>query len=67
MRGVSLGAGGASGGWSPLQVRAGLNPARGSVSPGYVERGSSGVCGGCVVECLVVTMGCGMWRRVLGR
>ena len=61
--GVSLGAGG----WSPLQVSAGLDPARGSASPGYVERGSSGVCGGCVVECLVVTMGCGMWRRVLGR
>ncbi len=40
--GVSLGAGGASGGWSPLQVRAGLDPARRSASPGYVERGSSG-------------------------
>ena len=36
--GVSLGAGG----WSPLQVSAGLDPARGSASPGYVERGSSG-------------------------
>ena len=65
--GVSLGAGGASGGWSPLQVSAGLDPARGSASPGYVERGSSGVCGGCVVGRLAVMMGCGMWRRALGR
>lgn len=34
--------GGPSGGWSPLQAGAGLDPARGSASPGYVERGSSG-------------------------
>ena len=40
--GVSFGAGGSSGGWSPLQAGAGLDPARGSASPGYVERGSSG-------------------------
>ena len=40
--GVSVGAGGSSGGWSPLQAGAGLDPARGSASPGYVERGSSG-------------------------
>ena len=40
--GVSFGAGGASGGWLPLQAGAGLDPARGSASPGYVERGSSG-------------------------
>ena len=40
--GVSFGAGGSSGGWSPLQAGAGLDPARGAASPGYVERGSSG-------------------------
>ena len=40
--GVSVGAGGSSGGWSPLQAGVGLDPARGSASPGYVERGSSG-------------------------
>ena len=40
--GVSVGAGGSSGGWLPLQAGAGLDPARGSASPGYVERGSSG-------------------------
>ena len=40
--GVSLGAGGSSGGWSPLQAGAGLDPARGAASPGYVERGASG-------------------------
>ena len=40
--GVSFGAGGSSGGWSPLQAGAGLDPARGSAFPGYVERGSSG-------------------------
>ena len=40
--GVSVGAGGSSGGWSPLQAGAGLDPARGSASLGYVERGSSG-------------------------
>ena len=40
--GVSVGAGGSSGGWSPLQAGAGQDPARGSASPGYVERGSSG-------------------------
>ena len=39
---VSVGAGGSSGGWSPLQAGVGLDPARGSASPGYVERGSSG-------------------------
>ena len=36
------GAGGSSGGWRPLQAGAGLDPARGPSSPGYVERGSSG-------------------------
>ena len=40
--GVSFGAGGSSGGWSPLQAGVSLDPARGSASPGYVERGSSG-------------------------
>lgn len=40
--GVSVGAGGSSGGLLPLQAGAGLDPARGSASPGYVERGSSG-------------------------
>lgn len=40
--GVLLGAGGSSGGWSPLQAGASLDPARGSASPGYLERGSSG-------------------------
>ena len=40
--GVSFGAGGSSGGWSPLQAGASLDPARGSASPGYLERGSSG-------------------------
>lgn len=40
--GVSFGAGGSSGGWSPLQAGAGLDPARGSASLGYAERGSSG-------------------------
>ena len=40
--GVSFGAGGSSGGWSPLQAGAGLGPARGAASPGYVERGASG-------------------------
>ena len=33
---------GLSGGWLLLQAGAGLGPARGSASPGYVERGSSG-------------------------
>ena len=40
--GVSVGAGGSSGGWSPLQAGAGLGPARGSASLGYVKRGASG-------------------------
>ena len=40
--GVSFGAGGSSGGWSPLQAGAGLDPARGPASLGYAERGSSG-------------------------
>ena len=40
--GVSVGAGGSSGGWSPLQAGVGLDPAGGPASPGYVERGSSG-------------------------
>lgn len=40
--GVSVGAGGSSGVWSPLQAGAGLDPAHGPASPGYVERGSSG-------------------------
>ena len=40
--GVSVGAGGSSGGWSPLQAGAGLDPARGPASLGYVERGPSG-------------------------
>lgn len=39
---VSFGAGGSSGGWSPLQAGAGLDPARGPAFFGYVERGSSG-------------------------
>ena len=47
--GVSVGAGGSSGGWLPLQAGAGLDPARGSASLGYVERGSSGAGVGCVV------------------
>ena len=42
--GVSLGAGGPSGGWSLLQAGAGPDPARGPASLGYVERGSSGGC-----------------------
>lgn len=54
--GVLLGAGGSSGGWSPLQAGVSLDPARGSGSSCYVERGSSG--GGAwfaqpVVECNV--------------
>ena len=40
--GVSFGAGGSSGAWSPLQAGAGLGPARGSASLGYVKRGASG-------------------------
>ena len=40
--GVSVGAGGSSGGWLSLQAGAGLDLARGSASPGYVKRGASG-------------------------
>ena len=43
MSGVSLGAGGVSGGWSPLQAMAGLDPARRSASPGSVRSDTDGV------------------------
>lgn len=39
---VSFGAGGSSGGWLPFLVGVGLDPACGSGSSCYVERGSSG-------------------------
>ena len=37
------GVGGTSGGWSPLQVRVGLDSARGSASPGSVRSDTDGV------------------------
>ena len=39
---MSGGGSSGAGGWLPLQAGAGLDPARGAASSGYVERGSSG-------------------------